>query len=75
MLVILQRNNKYKTRTSFPENQNNWRKVTLTISAFPAPQDTNMAFLQFCITGKVRVILCGGGFGESLIGATQSFFS
>lgn len=44
------------------------RKHTFTISAFPPPQEANMAHSQLLIIGKVMVTLLGGGFGESLMG-------
>ena len=49
--------------------------LTFSISALLDPQDTKTAQRQFCMTGKVRVILWGGGLGESLIAATHFLVS
>lgn len=49
--------------------------LTFTISALLAPQETKTACRQFCMTGNVRVILCGGGLGESLMAATHALSS
>jgi len=49
--------------------------LTLTISALLEPQATKSTHLALRRTGNVNVILWGGGFGESLIAATQRWFS
>lgn len=50
------------------------KKITLTTDAFSAPVTTKMQLFALLITGKVSVILEEGGFGESVIGATQESF-
>jgi len=46
--------------------------LTLTISAFPAPAMAKTHSSALLSTGKVKVILAGGGLGELVIGATQT---
>lgn len=43
---------------------------TFSTAALPSPVATNMTLWAAFSTGSVRVTLCGGGFGESLMGAT-----
>lgn len=44
--------------------------LTFSTAALFSPVATNMTLWAAFSTGSVRVTLCGGGFGESLIGAT-----
>lgn len=44
--------------------------VTFSTAALPSPVATKMILWAAFSTGRVRVTLCGGGFGESLMGAT-----
>lgn len=44
--------------------------VTFNTAALPSPVATKMILWAAFSTGSVRVTLCGGGFGESLMGAT-----
>lgn len=45
------------------------------MSAFPAPQEANTAHAALLMTGNVKVTRDGGGFGESVIGATSFVLS
>lgn len=45
------------------------------MSALPEPEIGKIQALALLITGKVRVIRQGGGFGESETGATHNFVS
>lgn len=45
---------------------------TFKISAFELPVAINAQYLALFKIGKVKVILLGGGFGESEIGATHT---
>lgn len=56
----------YVTRTSM---------MSSTTSALEAPVTTNCAALEAFRMGYVKVILCGGGFGESAMEATSFSFS
>nr|GMC58180.1 hypothetical protein Iba_chr02aCG12710 [Ipomoea batatas] len=49
--------------------------VTTIASALDAPGTTRAMFAEELITGNVKVILSGGGFGESLMNATHFSFS
>lgn len=46
--------------------------LTFIIGALLSPVATKMARRVLLITGNVNVILLGGGFGESVIGATHT---
>src|SRR6266536_3927638 len=50
-------------------------KIFFMISFFPDPVATNAIFTPCVTTGKLSVILFGGGFGESSIGATHASVS
>lgn len=50
-------------------------RTSFTTDAFPAPVHTNMAVFAALSTGYVNVTRVGGGFGESVIGATRRSFS
>nr|GLL20013.1 unknown [Ipomoea trifida] len=49
--------------------------VTTIASALDAPGTTRAIFAEELMTGNVKVILSGGGFGESLMNATHFSFS
>jgi len=44
-------------------------------SALPAPHTTSAIYEEELITGKVKVLLFGGGFGESVMWVTHFWFS
>ena len=50
-------------------------KACCTTPALPDPVATSAMFAEELITGKVKVILSGGGFGESLMKVIQWSFS
>lgn len=50
-------------------------KMRWRMSCLPAPAATNATWCAWFSTGKVSVILLGGGFGESVIEAHHSVFS
>ena len=49
--------------------------ITFTIVCLLSPEIAKMQTLALFITGNVKVILEGGGLGESLIGQTQRLVS
>ncbi len=50
--------------------KNKTLNLTFKTGALPPPVDTNATQRAEFTTGKVIVTRCGGGFGESLMGAT-----
>lgn len=74
-----------KNQVSSPSGETIWTgnlselweppSAVCTTGALPAPATTSAIWADELITGKVKVILSGGGLGESLIKVTHFSFS